>query len=74
VQHRIPRVVLNYLAAEEISVEVGVDFCGGDFFVSQHCLDGAEVGSTFQQVGGEGVAEGVGAYRFVDAGCLYAVF
>jgi hypothetical protein len=39
--------------------DVGVDHGGGDVAVAEELLDGADVGAVLQQVGGEGVAEGV---------------
>jgi len=43
--------------AEVGCVDVEVDFGSGDAFVAHHLLDGAQVGSAFEQMGGEGVAE-----------------
>ena len=40
-------------------VEVGVYFGGGDAFVAEHFLYCAQVGTSFHQVGGEGVPEGM---------------
>ena len=40
--------------------ELGVALGGGESFVAEHLLNGAEVGSFFEHVGAEGVAEGVG--------------
>ncbi len=48
-------------------VDVGVDLGGEDGFVTEHFLDDAEVRPTFDEVGGEGVAEGVGGNFLVDA-------
>ena len=48
-------------------VDVGVDLGGEDGFVAEHFLDDAEVGAVFDEVGGEGVAEGVGGDFLVDA-------
>lgn len=36
---------------------MGVDLGGEDALVAEHLLDGAEVGSVLDEVGGEGVAE-----------------
>lgn len=55
----VPWMVLNDLTSQHIPVDMGVDFSGRNRLVSQHTLDGAEVGTSFQQVGGEGMAEGV---------------
>lgn len=53
--------------------DVGVDLGGGDVGVAEDGLDGAEVGAVHEEVGGEGVAEGVGGDVFGDAG-LFGVF
>ena len=50
-------MVLDEGGAEEFAVDVGVDFGGGDGFVAKHFLDGAEVGTAFDEMGGEGVPE-----------------
>ena len=64
----VPGEVFDDLAAEEGAVEVGVELGGADAFVAQHHLYGAQVGAAFEQVGGEGVAEGVGRYVLLEAG------
>ena len=50
------------------AVDVDVDFGGGDTFVSEHLLNGAQVGTPFEQVGGKRVAQGVWAYLFANVG------
>ena len=52
-------MMLNDLTSQHIPVDMGVDFSGCDRLVSQHTLDGTEVGTSFQQVGCERMAEGV---------------
>jgi hypothetical protein len=47
--------------------DVGVDHGSLHVFVPQQLLDGANVVTGFQEVGGEGVAEGVGGGRLGDA-------
>ena len=48
--------------AEGAAVEdVGVDHGGGDVAVAEELLDGADVVAGLEQVGGEGVAQGVAA-------------
>ena len=54
--------------AEAAAGDVGVDLGGGEAGVAEELLDGAEVGAVLQQVGGEGVAEGVGADVVLGAG------
>ena len=44
---------------------MGVDHRGFDIFVAEEFLDGADVVAALQEVGGEGVAEGVTAVRLV---------
>ena len=60
-------VVLYDFAAQLVAVDMRIDFGGGDGLVPQHALDGAQVGPSFQQVGGEGVAEGVRTDALGDA-------
>ena len=38
--------------------------------MTEHFLDGAEVGSPFEKVGGEAVSEGVGRHFLAYSGCL----
>ena len=45
--------------AQSVPVNMCVNFCCSDRFVAQHTLYGAQVGSSFKQVGGKGMAEGV---------------
>ena len=42
--------------------------------MTQHLLNGAEVGAVFKQVDGKGVAQGVGRDVLLDAGLLLIVF
>ena len=51
--------------AESVAGKVGVDLGGGDALVTQHLLHGAEVGTVLDELGGEAVAEGMGAHVFV---------
>ena len=62
-----PRVVRQDGGLPGGGIEVGVDLGGEDGFVAEHFLDDAEVRPAFDEVGGEGVAEGVGGDFFVDA-------
>ena len=50
---------LHDSAAEEVSIEVGVYLGGGDGGMTEHFLNGAEVGAAFDEVCGKGVSEGV---------------
>lgn len=47
---------------------MGVYLCGGYFFMTQHTLDGTQVGATLKKVCGERVAEGMRTDRFADSG------
>ena len=49
-------------------VEVGVDLRGDDAFVPQHLLHLTDACAPFEQVGGERVAESVGADALFDPG------
>ena len=53
------RVIAMEGLPEVFPVEMGINLGGCDAFVSEHLLDGAQVGAAFYQVGGKGVAEGM---------------
>lgn len=59
--------MFQYFFSEELAVDVCVDFGGGNLLVSQHFLDGEQIGASFQQMGGERMAEGVRAYILFDS-------
>ena len=61
-------MVLQDFLAQMAAVQMHVDFGGADVFVAEHGLDGAEVASALEQMGGKAVAEGVGADVLGDAG------
>ena len=50
---------------------MGVDHGGFDVFVAEEFLDGSDVVAVLEEVGGEGVAEGVGgdAFFYFGEGC-----
>jgi hypothetical protein len=54
-------------AAGAVSEDVGVDHCGADVAVAEELLDGADVVAALEEVGGEGVAEGVAGDPLVEA-------
>lgn len=62
------------LLAEELDVEVGVYLGGDDALVTEHLLDGAEAGATFQEVGSKRVTKGVRRDGFGDACRLSELF
>lgn len=55
----VARMMLQDLFAQVLTVDMGVDLCGGDTLMAKHGLNGAEVGTSLQQVRGKGVAEGM---------------
>ena len=63
----VSRVMQEYLLAQGRGVDVRIDFSGANAFVPQHHLNGAKVGPTLQQFGGERVAKGVRRDGFLDA-------
>lgn len=54
-------------AAGAEAEDVGVDHGGGDVAVAEELLDGADVVAALEEVGGEGVAEGVAGDSLRDA-------
>ena len=63
----IPWVEGEDFFAEASAVNVNVNFGGGNAFVSEHLLNGSQVGSTFKQVCGKGVSQGVWTNFFANA-------
>ena len=61
-------VVLQDFVAQAGAVDVDVYFGGGDALVAQHLLDGAQVGTALEQVGGKAVAQGVGTDDLAHSG------
>lgn len=53
---------------ESAGVDMGVDLRGADVAVTQHHLHRAQVGPAAEQVGGKGMAQGMRADLFADAG------
>ncbi len=49
--------------SQVFTVQVGIDFGGDDRFVPQHLLYSPQIGTTFHQVGGKGVPEGMWTHR-----------
>ena len=64
----IARVVGEDFVTQAGAVDMDVDFGSRYALVAQHLLDGAQVGATFKQMGGEAVAQGVRTDVFSDAG------
>lgn len=44
---------------QPVDGQVRVFLCGRQAGMAQHLLDGAQISPTFQQVGGEGMADGM---------------
>ena len=63
-------VVLEDFVAQAGAVDVDVDLGRGDALVAQHLLDGTQVGTALEQVGGEAVAQGVRTDDLADTGQL----
>src|ERR671911_1535008 len=57
-----PRMCLEVDLLQLLAREVGVELGGREVGVAEHLLDRAEVATARQQMGGEGVAEGVRAH------------
>jgi len=53
---------------------MGVDHSGTDILVAEQFLDGANVAAVLEEVGGEGVSEGVATDAFFDACFLSSHF
>ena len=45
--------------AQIISIEMGIDLGGGDGRMAEHLLHSAQIGATFDEMRGEGMAEAV---------------
>ena len=47
----IAGMMLDNFTSESVPVDMCIDFSGGDGFMSQHALDGPQIGAAFQQIG-----------------------
>jgi hypothetical protein len=63
----VARVVHQYLFTQSGAVDVQVYLGGGNGFVTEHLLNGTQVGPAFKQMCGKRVAQGMRAYLFSDA-------
>ena len=62
VNYQLPLAIQRAAHAQRTLIEhMGVDHGGADIFVAEEFLDGANVIAVFQEVGGEGMTEGVTA-------------
>ena len=57
----------NDFLAQTHTVDVCIDFGGGDTLVPKHHLYDTQIGAAFEQMGGKGVAKGVGAHVLLYA-------
>lgn len=64
----VARMMIYDFIAQTGSVDVCVDFGSGNLFVSQHALDGTQIGSSLKQMRGEGVTESVRTDGFPNSG------
>ena len=71
IEESVPRMKQRNVRPQVILVQMRVNLRGGDAFVTEHLLHGAEVGAALDEVRGEGVAESVRTYRFLDARVLH---
>ena len=55
---------------EAFDGEMGVDFGGFEFLVAEDLLDGSEIGSVVEEVGGAGMAKEMAGAVFVGLGAL----
>ena len=55
---------------ERGGVDVGVYFGGADRLVTEHRLDGTQVGTALEKSRGKGMAQGVGRDGLLDSGIL----
>ena len=67
-------MVHEYLFTKVGGVNVCVYLGGGDGFVTEHSLDGTQIGTSFEQGGSKGVAECVGGNFFLYTCFLHEVF
>jgi len=49
-------------------LDMGVDLCGSDAGMAQHHLDGSQIRSMIQEVGGEGMPQHMGRDGLINAG------
>ena len=70
----IPWMMAYDFIAQHASVDMGINLCSGDGFMSQHGLDSSQVSPSLQQMGGKRVAEGVWTDGFLDASLLCQFF
>ena len=63
-----PRMEAAVDGFEPAAVNVGIDLGSGNIRMAQHELDGPQIGTMFEEVGGKGMAQGMGADLLVDPG------
>src|SRR5580693_5448873 len=60
--------------AKEFAIQMGIDLCGRNAFMTKHLLYSAQVGAAFDQVGGEGMPESMWRDALSDPGLPDEVF
>src|SRR5687768_14067908 len=68
-----PRMILPVDAPQVLAIHMGVDLRGGDVGVTEHLLNGAQVGAPFEQMGGEGVPERMWRDVLLDPGLVHVL-
>lgn len=58
----------HYFFTQTAAVYVGINLSSGYLFMTQHTLDGSQIGSALQKVGGKRVTERMWTHRLVYAG------
>ena len=59
-------MILLQCFAEIGTVEMGINFCGGNAFVPQHFLNGPQIGAAFHEVSCKGMTKSMWGYRFLN--------
>ena len=63
-------MMLDDFTSEHIPINMCVNLGSSDTFVSQHALNGSQIGTSLQKVRREGMAEGVRTDIFSTSGCF----
>ena len=70
----VSRVVLDDFLPQPVSVNMCIDFSSSNTLMTQHGLYSSQIGSSLQQMGCKGMAEGVRTDFFCDAGFVGQLF
>ena len=63
-------MMLDDFTSEHIPINMCVNLSSSDTFVSQHALNGSQIGTTLQKVCRKGVSEGMWADIFANSDCF----